>query len=111
MATGLLQDVAAIGIPDPVKGTALVCLGIARASVEPSAEARATLSQAVIQGLGAAFKPQHIVFVQDLPRTRNMKVMRRVARAVWLGQSPGDLSTLVNPESLQALAAAARAQA
>ena len=36
----------------------------------------------------------------DLPRTRNMKVMRRVVRAAWLGEEPGDLSTLVNPESV-----------
>jgi acetyl-CoA synthetase len=44
--------------------------------------------------------------VPDLPRTRNMKVMRRVIRAAWLGEEPGDLSTLVNPECVQAIRAA-----
>ena len=47
-----------------------------------------------------------MVFVSDLPRTRNMKVMRRVVRAAWLGEEPGDLSTLLNPESVQAISAA-----
>lgn len=44
-----------------------------------------------------------MVLVPDVPRTRNMKVMRRVVRAAWLGEDPGDLSTLVNPESVQAI--------
>ena len=64
------------------------------------------LSAAIIAGLGGAFKPAAVVFVADLPRTRNMKVMRRVVRAAWLGEEPGDLSTLVNPESVQAIGAA-----
>ena len=61
------------------------------------------LSKAVTAGLGGAFKPAHIVFVVDLPRTRNMKVMRRVVRAAWVGEDAGDLSTLVNPEAVEAI--------
>jgi len=43
------------------------------------------------------------VFARDPPKTRNMKVMRRVVRAVLDGQAPGDLSSLVNPESIDGL--------
>jgi acetyl-CoA synthetase len=32
---------------------------------------------------------------------RNAKVMRRVIRSAYLGQSPGDLSALVNPEAVE----------
>ena len=39
------------------------------------------------------------------PRTRNLKVMRRVIRAVLTGTSPGDVTALVNPESLDELRA------
>ena len=35
-----------------------------------------------------------------------MKIMRRVVRATYLGEDPGDLSSMVNPESLDALRAA-----
>ena len=105
MATGLLQDAAAIGIPDPIKGTAVVCVCVARPDADQGAAAKA-LSAAITAGLGGAFKPAAVVFVADLPRTRNMKVMRRVVRAAWLGEEPGDLSTLVNPESVQAIGAA-----
>ena len=105
MATGLLQDAAAIGIPDPIKGTAVVCVCVARPDTDQGAATK-ILSTAITAGLGGAFKPAAVVFVADLPRTRNMKVMRRVLRAAWLGEEPGDLSTLVNPESVQAISAA-----
>ena len=45
-----------------------------------------------------------MVFVADLPKTRSMKVMRRVVRATLAGQPPGDLSSLVNPETVRELA-------
>ncbi|MBX3634198.1 MAG: AMP-binding protein [Rubrivivax sp.] len=102
MATGLLLDAAAIGIPDPVKGTAVVCICVPRPGIDQAGAAK-TLSAAVAAGLGGAFRPAEVVFVADLPRTRNMKVMRRVARAAWLGEEPGDLSTLVNPEAVHAI--------
>lgn len=109
MATGLVQDAAAIGVPDPVKGTAVVCICVPRAGIETSSAVK-TLSAAVIAGMGGAFRPAKVVLVDDLPRTRNMKMMRRVIRAVWLGQEPGDLSTLVNPEAVHAIRAALAAQ-
>ncbi len=108
MGTGLLQDAAAIGIPDPIKGAAVVCVCVARPETDTRAAAGA-LSAAVVAGLGGAFRPAHVLFVTDLPRTRNMKVMRRVVRAAWLGEPPGDLSTLVNPEAVQAIRVAREA--
>ncbi|HET8746982.1 MAG TPA: AMP-binding protein [Ramlibacter sp.] len=105
MATGLVLDAAAVGTPDPVKGTALVCVCVPRPGVAPDAAVKA-LSDAVVAGLGGAFRPAEVALVPDLPRTRNMKVMRRVIRAAWLGEDAGDLSTLVNPESVQAIRAA-----
>jgi acetyl-CoA synthetase len=105
MATGLLVDAVAVGTPDPVKGTAVVCVCVPRPGIDQVAAVK-TLSAAVVAGLGGAFRPAEVALVADLPRTRNMKVMRRVIRAAWLGEDPGDLSTLVNPESVQAVRAA-----
>ena len=42
-----------------------------------------------------------MLFVSDLPKTRNAKVMRRMIRAAYLGQEPGDTSSLVNPEAVE----------
>ena len=54
-------------------------------------------------GLGHPYRPKFVLAVADLPKTRNMKIMRRVVRAVYRGESPGDLSSLVNPESVAEL--------
>jgi len=103
-ATGLVNEAAAVGAPDPVKGQAIVCFCVARGTPDDATAAR--LAQAVADGLGAPFRPQRVVFLPDLPKTRNMKIMRRVLRAVWCGEPPGDLSSLVNPECIAAIEAA-----
>ena len=107
MATGLLLDAAVIGVPDAVKGSAAVCVCVPRPDIDRAAAVEA-LSAAVVAGLGAPFRPSAVVLVDDLPRTRNMKLMRRVVRAAWLGEDAGDLSTLVNPEAVQAIRDARR---
>jgi acetyl-CoA synthetase len=108
MGTGLVEDAVTIGVPDPIKGTAVVCLCVARPGTDRDTAVK-VLSAAVTAGLGGAFKPADVVFVPDLPRTRNMKLMRRVVRSAWLGEDAGDLSTLVNPEAVQAIRAAGEA--
>ncbi|MDP2166623.1 MAG: AMP-binding protein [Hydrogenophaga sp.] len=109
MATGLLLDAAVIGVPDPIKGTAVVCVCVPRPGIDQDGAVK-RLSSAVTAGLGGAFKPAQVVFVADLPRTRNMKVMRRVVRSAWLAEDTGDLSTLFNPESVQDIRAVQAAQ-
>lgn len=102
-ATGLVQEAAAVGIPDDVKGTTIVCVCIPCPGVADSEAVRAKLSDAVVSGLGAPFRPSRVVLVSDLPKTRNMKIMRRTVRAAYLGIDPGDLSSLVNPEAVDEL--------
>jgi acetyl-CoA synthetase len=106
LATGHVREAAAVGVPDPIKGTALVCVCVPREG-KPDGQSAAgimdDLSAAVMSGLGVAFRPKAIVLTADLPKTRNMKIMRRVIRAVLLDQDPGDLTSLVNPESIEDL--------
>ena len=49
--------------------------------------------------------PARVVFVPELPRTRSAKIVRRAVRAQVLGNDPGDLSSLENPDSLEELSA------
>ena len=67
---------------------------------------RGGVAGTVAAELGKAFKPDRIIFVESLPKTRSAKIVRRAVRATALGTDPGDLSSLENPESLEAIAAA-----
>lgn len=92
-----VREAAAVGVPDPVKGSALVCFCVLAPGVVPSDALAAELRDRVADELGKPLRPKKIVFVSDLPKTRNAKVMRRVIRSAYLGQDPGDTSSLVNP--------------
>jgi len=100
MGTGKLGEAAAIGVPDPIKGSALVLVCVPKPGAEANAALEEELVRAVTHGLGTPFRPKAVLFVPDLPKTRNLKIMRRVIRAAYLGENPGDLSSLVNPESI-----------
>ncbi len=55
----------------------------------------------MVNELGKPFAPEHIVFVNDLPRTRSGKIMRRIIRALATGKPIGDTSSLENPEAVK----------
>ena len=62
------------------------------------------IKAAVAAALGKAFSPERVLFVSALPKTRSAKIVRRAVRATALGEDPGDLSTLENPETLEEIA-------
>ena len=99
---------AAIGVPDEIKGMALVVFCVLRPGFDIGIEApanleklRAQLKQMIVAEMGKPLAPKAILFVRDLPKTRNAKVMRRVIRTAYLGLDPGDISSLVNPEAIE----------
>ena len=99
-----VQEAAAIGCPHPVKGETATVFVILRPDYAPSPELEGEILDAVAVHLGRPLRPEAVRFVNDLPRTRNAKIMRRVLRAHYLGhESLGDLSALENPEALQAI--------
>jgi acetyl-CoA synthetase len=91
---------AAIGIPDAAKGQALVCFCVLRPGFSASDTLADELTALVASRLGKPLRPQSIEFVRDLPKTRNAKVMRRVIRSAYLGEAPGDVSSLENPAAV-----------
>jgi acetyl-CoA synthetase len=101
--SGQVAEAAVIGVPDEVKGSAIVCVCVPMPGVAADAALQAMLAKAVVDGMGGSYRPKQVVLVSELPKTRNMKIMRRVVRAVYQGNSPGDLSSLVNPEAVTEL--------
>lgn len=96
---------AAVGIPDPVKGETVAVFAVPAPGVEADDDLADRVSDEIARELGKAFRPSAVRLVPDLPRTRSAKIMRRVVKAVALGQEPGDISSLENPDSLTGLAA------
>ena len=105
-----IREAAAIGVPHQLKGEAIVLFVVPRAQAGRGTGAagdgealRRAVTEAVVAELGKPLKPEAVVVVRELPKTRNGKIMRRVARAAWLDEDPGDLSALENPSAIEAI--------
>jgi acetyl-CoA synthetase len=99
-------EAAAIGVPDPIKGNALVCFCVLdrpRPESSWSSSLVSELRDRIILELGKPLAPKEIHFVVDIPKTRNAKVMRRLLRSAYLGDDLGDTSSLINPDALKLL--------
>jgi len=103
-----VAEAAAIGVPDALKGEALVAFVVLRPNVADTPELRGELARRITDELGKALAPKAVEIVGELPKTRNAKVLRRVVRAVYLGSDPGDLSSLENRSAIEALGAVRR---
>jgi acetyl-CoA synthetase len=98
-----VAEAAAIGVPDELKGEALVCFVVLRPEAAAGPELAERLKDLVAAALGKPLRPRSVEFVAELPRTRNAKILRRVVKAVYLGMEPGDLSSLENPNAIEAI--------
>ena len=97
------RNLRRLGVPDPIKGEALVCFCVLKPASAASEKLREELRARVAEQLGKPLKPEVLKFLDDLPKTRNAKIMRRIIRAAYLNQEPGDLSALENPHSVDAV--------
>jgi len=94
-------EAAAIGVPHAIKGSELVLFAVLKPDANPNDALRQELRTMVVDEMGKPLAPKSILFVSDLPKTRNAKVMRRMIRSAYLGQEPGDTSSLVNPQAVE----------
>jgi len=96
-----VSEAAAVGVPDPIKGEALVCFCVLKKDANGDDDLASGLKNKVATELGKALMPKVVLFVADIPKTRNAKVMRRIVRAAYIGEKLGDTSALENPASLE----------
>jgi acetyl-CoA synthetase len=98
-------EALAVGVPDEVKGESIVVFVVLRASADTAPPTATDIGQTVVDRLGKSFKPSAVHVVPALPKTRNGKILRRLARAAYLGLPLGDASALEDPGSLQPIRA------
>jgi acetyl-CoA synthetase len=101
-----VQEAAAVGIPHDVKGEVAWMFCVLTPGYTQSDELAAAVANAVAGELGKAFRPDRVLFVPALPKTRSAKIVRRAVRARVLAEDPGDLSSVENPDALDLIAEA-----
>jgi len=89
-----VAESAAIGAPDPILFEKVVVFVALRSGYERSEELQMKIRLHVANRLSATATPQDIVFVDSIPKNKSGKILRRVLRARYLGQDPGDISTI-----------------
>jgi len=109
MHAGVVES-AVVGYPHDVKGQ-----GIYAFVIYPEMHGEAELSkkdilQTVTRVIGAIAKPDKILFVSGLPKTRSGKIMRRILRKIAEGDTDnlGDTSTLLDPGVVEEIIEAAK---
>ncbi len=93
-------EAAVVGIPHELKGEALAAFVTPGPGVEHDQKTISQLRDFVARKIGALAKPEQIMFVPDLPKTRSGKIMRRLLRDIGTGKVLGDTTTLADPDVL-----------
>ncbi|TFB13081.1 AMP-dependent synthetase [Filobacillus milosensis] len=94
-------EAGVIGVPDEVKGEKPIAFVVVKDQSLSEDELKEVLIDHAIQRLGKAIAPRTVHIVDDLPKTRNAKVMRRAIKAAYLDKDAGDLSALENPHVVE----------
>jgi acetyl-CoA synthetase len=89
-----VAEAAVIGIPDAIKGSKIVAYVTLMKGTNPNEGLVGEITEHVGRTYGKHGRPEKIVFVDKLPKTRSGKIMRRVLRAREMGENLGDTSTL-----------------
>ncbi|NNL92149.1 MAG: acetate--CoA ligase [Saprospiraceae bacterium] len=95
---------AVVGYPHEIKGQGIYAYVISQGK-EKDDVFRKEILAVVTKEIGPIAKPDKIQFVDDLPKTRSGKIMRRILRKIASGDvdSLGDVSTLLNPDAVEKL--------
>ncbi len=100
-----MVESAAVGYAHPIKGEAIAVFAIPFAPVADENKLFAELQYMLSKEIGSFAKINLLVVVEGLPKTRSGKIMRRMLKKILANQSNyGDISTLLNPETLTDIA-------
>lgn len=96
-----INEVAVIGVPDKIKGEIPIVFAVLKS--KPNNDIEQKIIQKIEEEFGKIARPGKIYFIQELPKTRSGKIMRRLIKNIFTGKPLGDISSLANPESVEQL--------
>ena len=102
--SGVVES-AVVGYPHDIKGQGIYAYVKPHAELHDPDHFKTEILNIVTKAIGPIAKPDIIQFVEQLPKTRSGKIMRRILRKIAEGDTSnlGDTSTLLNPESVEEL--------
>lgn len=103
MHAGVIES-AVVGFPHDIKGQGIYAYVIFESKQSSNPELwKADILQTVSRVIGPIAKPDKIQFVNNLPKTRSGKIMRRILRKIAEGEMSnlGDLTTLLDPKVVE----------
>jgi acetyl-CoA synthetase len=95
-----ITECAVIGVPDEIKGEVPLAF-VSYKGQKPAEQVKEEVIAQIKQEIGPIAMPKEIYLVDDLPKTRSGKIMRRILRKLFSNEEMGDLSTLSNPETVE----------
>ena len=99
-----VAEAAAIGIPDPIRGQAILAYVTLNKDVPYNKELKQALKNWIRKQIGAIATPKEILWAPDLPKTRSGKIMRRILKKIYVKDYDlGDTSTLADPTVVERL--------
>jgi acetyl-CoA synthetase len=98
-----VAEAAATAAPDPLTGQTPLCFALLRAGYEPSDELANELREWIGRKIGKIARPKAVILVDDLPKTRSGKIMRRLLKDIAEGHDLGDTTTLRDPQVVEDL--------
>jgi acetyl-CoA synthetase len=100
-----VAEAAVVGATDETTGQAPVAFVILRSSAAAADDIGAELRNHVGKEIGAIAKPRQVMIVQELPKTRSGKIMRRLLRDVAENREVGDSTTLADSSVMDLISA------
>lgn len=101
-------EAVVFSVPDARAGEAMVVLVVAGAAVADPSVLEAQIAAQLRAKMGPAFKPRAVVVTPRLAKTRNGKLVRRLAKQAWLGEKAGDLTAIEDPSVFDEMTQACR---
>ncbi|MGJ7459466.1 AMP-binding enzyme [Halomonas sp. RA08-2] len=98
-----MAEAAVVGVADPMKGEVPLCFVVLKPGAE-SEGVESILKALVGEKLGKAFAPRDVFVVDELPKTKNGKLLRRVVKNAYIGGDVGDLSALESYSAVEGIA-------
>ena len=98
-----IAEAAAVPVVDELRGRAVEMYVALKPGLKPSKQIEDKVSGAIEKLIGKIARPKNVWIVSDMPKTRSGKIMRRVIAGISNFTSPGDITTLANPEVVESI--------